>query len=220
MILGNKVRAHAVLPLLTTVLCLLAPTWAPSEGRSGDEVGDSPYAALEWLLGTWRGSFLPPGAESPPEMTFEWGEGKGFLRYRSMQPDGTLEYAGMIVWHPIERRHVFLKSYVTAGPTLMETGWIELLPDDTARFHMSTHYTPGIALPWSNGAKAGREGTTLSFRRTLSFRPGAGEEKDRLFGEFLMRRGSEWVHPDFGFEVPEQGFEWHRLQQPKQAKQR
>ena len=185
-----------------------APTSAESNSPPASvmaSANESPYNAIEWLIGTWRGTFRPIKDGEPPTMAFAWGQGRGFLRYHSVKPDGTTEYEGMIVWHPGERRFVFLKSYLTKGPVLMENGWVELISDRAVRFHMHTHYSPGMTLPWSDGAKAGPGGATLRFRRTLTF------DGSAIYGEFLMQRGDTWVRPEFEIEVPERGFEWKRL---------
>lgn len=163
------------------------------------------YAPLAWLIGSWRGTFLPEGVGAPPSMSFEWSQAKDFIRYSSVKPDGQVEYEGMIVWNPVERRFVFLKSYRSEGSLLMENGWIDVLDTGGVRFNMQTHYTPGDGLPWSRGKKAGPNGTTLRFRRTLT-----PDGSNRLWGEFLMDREGSWTRPDWNMDLPKRGFEWLR----------
>ncbi len=194
---------------LALIVCSLSAAAGIPDGPPADAATPDAdaYAPLAWLIGTWRGTFVPPDAPAPPEMTFAWSEGRTHLRYRSMMPNGGLEYEGMIAWHPVERRFVFLKVYASSPRPLIENGWIEILPNGAARFHMHTHYAPGIGLPWSGGARAGAEGTTLRFRRTL-----VSDGPQRLRDNFVMQVEDRWAHPDFGIEVPTEGFGWRRVE--------
>ena len=196
--------------IVTLAVALLLGATPPGFGDTKTEPRQrGVYEPLAWLIGTWEGVFVPPGATGRPTMTFEWSPYSTHIRYSAQRPQkGGLapEYEGVIVWHPVQRRFLFLQPYPIAGPTLTEEGWVELLDDGSARFHMNVHYAPGVGLPWSDGAKAGDRGETLRFRRTL-----APEGQSAMFGEFLMWRDDAWVVPEFPFEVPARGFEWHRV---------
>ncbi len=195
-----------------------------AEGESSSaklpaKLDDDVWAPLEWLIGSWQGEFRPNDAAAPT-MSFSWGDARrSWLRFSGTRPtaDGSLvpEYEMMIVWHAVRRRFVFLTTYF--GGRVMEEGDIEILPvatgnDAPVRFNMRVHYRPGAALPFSDGAKAGSDGHTLEFVRTLH-PEAAGNTSGRpteLRGTFLIKRGPVWEPPQL--DVPQgAGFPWRRL---------
>lgn len=211
----RDIRRSAALCLAASAIYIGAHeatiTATGSQERTESSKAGSVYQPLTGLLGDWRLINLPKEIGTPPRMTFEWDRNRTHLRYRSFRPDGRQEYEGTIAWHPVKKRFVFLKTYVTEGSSvLMEDGWVEPLSEGGIRFHMHTHYTAGMTLPWSDGAISRPEGTTLRFRRTL-----VPQGDDTLLGDFVMLRKGKWIHPDFGFETPKSGFEWKRVPAPR-----
>ncbi len=196
-------------PRVTWIAMIIA--FASYAASSADGV-HSAYAPLAWLVGDWE-SELRHGDEdaAAPTMRFWWAdENRSYLGMSGTKPaeGGGLEpeYEGMVVWHPVRQRFVFLNVYRSGGGRVVEDGELEVLGEGRVRLHMSVHYPPGASLPFSDGSKAGPEGHTLEFRRTLS-RSGP----DGLRGEFRILRGDRWEPPLPDMEV-EGGFPWRRVQ--------
>lgn len=187
------------------LLVLAAPP-----ATAADEKAAHPHDPLAFLIGDWQLGFGGEGAPDPaPTMSFRWGAHKTLIRHRGMRPEnGALvpEFEGIIAWHGVEKRLVFLTAYGHPGKQVVEDGWIEVLPDGAVRRHMRVHYEEGNGLPWSDGAKAGPGGHTLEFRQTWR-----KVDDDHMRGTFVMKRGGVWVAPDFGHPLPAAGIPWRRI---------
>lgn len=168
------------------------------------------FAPLEWLIGDWQAEFRPLGDDQPaPTMSFEWGDDRrSFLRMIGTQPtpDGLVpEYESMAVWHPVRQKFVFLSAYQSAAGRVVEDGDIDLHEDGSVQLNMRVHYPAGMALPFTDGAKAGPDGHTLEFRRTFH-----REGEDGLRGVFRIRRGEVWENPHPELKMDD-GYPWRRV---------
>ena len=202
---------HRLALTLFVVPLLLLGTLTP--GFPEERVNPA-FAPLEWLLGSWQGTFFPEG-RSAPTMSFEWGdERRSWLRLAGTRPtpEGSVEpeHETMIVWHPVRERFVFQTSYF--GGQVIEDGDIDLLPGSdqrvAVRMNMRVHYGAGATLPFSDGAVAGPEGHTLEFRRTFH-----ADGPEGLRGVFLIKRGGSWEEPKLDVAAGD-GFRWRRLPVP------
>lgn len=203
---GHGVFGTGARTLPSALLLILLP--AAGLAAPGAEVNPA-FAPLEWLAGGWQAEFQPLGEGTrAPTMAFEWGDDRhSYLVMTGTQPtrDGRLipEYYGLIAWHPVEQRFVFLTVYRSGGGRIVEDGDIEIHEDGSVQLNMHVHYPSGAGLPFTDGATAGPDGHTLVFRRTFH-REGA----DALRGFFQIKRGDRWetTHPEMGAD----GYLWRR----------
>jgi len=149
------------------------------------------YDQISYLIGTWE---LPLG-ENKARMTFSWGKNKRTILYKNEYKPAKLnkwiqENEGLITYNAKKGALVFITSYSDLGSPLMATGEFKFSNDGTIYREFSCHYEGNVGLPWSNGAKAPKEGISLDFKQIWT-----PVDSNNFKGEFFWKKNGKWEHP-------------------------
>lgn len=177
--------------------------WEKSANSTMLEVPEE-YQGLSFLIGEWQSSF----GDSKARMTFGWGKNKRNIHFRNQYKPGkdaawVQENEGLISYHAVKNKLVFLTSYSKKSTHLMAEGEYIIKTDGTIIRQFTCHYKAGDKLPWSDGATAPAGGKSIAFKQIWT-----PVDQNTFQGKFYWEKDGLWLNPmgkDLSTEV------WKRM---------
>ena len=150
------------------------------------------YKAFEFLIGTWR---VDLGEMGIVDMSFEWGQNKLMIHYKSSNPHKPgaafdYEVKGMIAWHGVKEQLVFMSAYLRASPSLMNEGHFEFPKPGVIERIFTVYYQEGDGIPWTNGERAPKGGKAVNFKQIWT-----KVDENTFSGQFFWLKAGKWEHP-------------------------
>ena len=172
-------------------------SWNRKE-KQGDLSIPDEYQDLAFLIGEWQSEF----GDRKARMTFGWGKNKRNIHFQNHYLPGkdqpwVQENEGLISYHGVKDKLVFITSYAKESSHLMAEGVYEVINDGTILRQFTCHYKAGDKLPWSGGSVAPPGGKSIKFKQVWT-----PVDDDTFRGEFYWQKNGQWEHP---FE--KEGFE-------------
>lgn len=182
-------------------------TTAASQHTNPKSEWNEEFRDLHFFIGEWRHMLNDSLSVS---MHFTWGENNRIIYYRSTRPARPGEHAGseaagVITYHGVEDRLVFMNSYLDEDDYLMSQGYYVAREDGVIERHFTCHYKAGEGLPWSNGAVAPKGGKSIQFKQIWS-----PTGPNTFEGDFFWLKDGKWVHPIEKYDDPDFKEVWHR----------
>lgn len=149
------------------------------------------YDQIAWLIGEWESSF----GERSAKMRFSWDENQRMINYvsafkpRKEAPE-VLEAKGIITYHGIRDKVIFINTYLRKTTHLISEGHYEFDKDGTIRRLFTCHYKGGDKLPWSDGAVAPKGGKSIEFKQVWT-----PIDENSFEGEFFWKKDDIWERP-------------------------
>ncbi|MEQ8424031.1 MAG: hypothetical protein RIA63_04925, partial [Cyclobacteriaceae bacterium] len=150
------------------------------------------YKKFEFLIGTWQ---VKIGEDRFVNMSFDWGQNKLMIHYRSNNPakpgePQDLEVEGIIAYHGVKEKLVFMSAYLGRYPTLMNEGHFEFPKDGVFERIFTVFYKEGSKIPWTNGEVAPKGGKPIDFKQIWT-----KVDDDTFSGAFYWKKNGKWEPP-------------------------